>query len=160
MYGGTPSPYGPQGQGGGYGGPAPRSQPNAWGAGAQQGYPTGGYPPPGYGAPGYSAPSYGAPRRTDNKAVIGLVLAISSWLICPVLPAIAALILAGQSNRAIDASGGALEGRTMNTATTWVSWLNIGLWVILLIVGAIFAGWALSQDWSVWNDWVDGSTEF
>jgi len=103
----------------------------------------GGQPPaaPGYGNPGYGAPAYGSgygypgyvPRRTDTKAIIGLVLAIASWVMCPLVAAVVALVLASQSSREIEASQGALEGRGLNTATKWVAWLNI----VLTIVGII-----------------------
>ena len=91
------------------------------------------YPPAGYPPQGYQAVGYPAARQTDSKAVIGLVLAISSWLVCPLITAIIALVLAGQSNRAIDASGGRLEGRSMNTATKVIAWINIVLSVLALI---------------------------
>ncbi len=128
----------PGAYGAGYPGQAPAAP--TYGAPAHG---AGGQPPaaPGYGAPGYGAPAYGSgygypgyvPRRTDTKAIIGLVLAIASWVMCPVLAAVIALVLASQSNREIDASQGTLEGRGLNTATKWVAWLNI----VLTTVGII-----------------------
>jgi hypothetical protein len=98
------------------------------------GYPAGapGYPPAGYGYPGYPAP-----RQTDSKAVVALVLSITSWVLCPILPAVIALVLAGQSDRAIEASGGRLEGSSMNTATRWVSWANI---IVMSLAAIAFLG--------------------
>jgi hypothetical protein len=88
------------------------------------------------------------------------VLAISSWIVCPFITAIIALVLAGQSNRAIDASGGRLEGRSMNTATKVIAWINIVLSVIALIalVGLIIV--AATTDSSVFTEITDSSTQF
>ncbi len=109
------------------------------------GYPpvpaTPGYPPaPGYApAPGY--PPYGYPpaQTTSTMAVVGLILSILSWVICPVVPAIVALVLASKSNQEIAASQGRVGGEGLNTATKIVSWINIGLYAaIAVILGAIF----------------------
>jgi hypothetical protein len=81
---------------------------------------------------------YGQAPQTDSKAVVGLILAISAWVICPFVTAIIALVLAGQSNRAIEASGGRLEGRSLNTATKVIAWLNIVLGVIAIIGFIVF----------------------
>lgn len=156
---GWPPPPAPPGYGPATGQPgAPGGYPTAAGYGAPSpeqgtapgyGYPAGapgysagapGYPPAGYGYPGYPAP-----RQTDSKAVVALVLAITSWVLCPVLPAVIALVLAGQSDRAIEASGGRLEGSSMNTATRWVSWANIIVGGIGIIVALAIFGFAVSQ---------------
>lgn len=116
-----------------------------------------GYPPPGYPPPGYQAVGYPPPVQTDSKAIIGLILAISAWVVCPILPAVVALVLAGQSNRAIDLSGGRLEGRSLNTATKVISWLNLGLAIlaILVLVVVIVIGIASGP-----TSFSDGSTQF
>jgi hypothetical protein len=118
------------------------------------------YPPTGYPPQGYQAVGYPAARQTDSKAVIGLILAISSWLVCPLITAIIALVLAGQSNRAIDASGGRLEGRSMNTATRIIAWINIVLSVIALIAIVGLVIFAATTDSSVITDFSDSSTQF
>jgi hypothetical protein len=72
-------------------------------------------------------------------AVVGLILSILSWVICPVVPAIVALVLASKSNQEIAASGGRVGGEGLNTATKIVSWINIGLYAaIAVVLGAIF----------------------
>jgi hypothetical protein len=81
-------------------------------------------------------------------------------VVCPVILAIIALVVAGQSNRAIEASGGRLEGRSLNTATKWVSWINIVLTVLAILVGAIFLGVALSQNPDLFTEVTDPSTQF
>ena len=111
----------------------------------QQAYPQGyGQPPAGWGPPPGYAGGYGyaAPQQTDSKAIIALVLAIASFVICPLLPAIVALVLAGSSQREIAASGGRLGGDGLNKAAKILSWINIGLCalgllaVVLLVVAA------------------------
>ena len=100
------------------------------------------YPPPGPGAlpaggppPVPGAQPFGAvgPRTTDSRAVIGLVCAVLSFMICPVILAVVGLILAQMSDREIEASGGRLEGQTLNKATRWVAWINIALTVLAVL---------------------------
>ena len=70
---------------------------------------------------------------------MGLVLAIVSWVLCPIVPAIIALVLAKKSNDEIAASQGRVGGEGLNTATKIVSWINIGLYAaIIVILGAFF----------------------
>jgi hypothetical protein len=62
----------------------------------QQGYGQQGYgqqpawgPPPGYGAPaGYGGAGWGGPQQTSTRAVVALVLAIGSFVVCPLVPAV------------------------------------------------------------------------
>jgi hypothetical protein len=88
---------------------------------------------------------------------VALVLAIAAWVVCPLIPAIIAVVLAGQSDRAIAASGGALDGRSMNTATRWVAWANIAFWGIMVVVLGIILLWAANQGSGIS---FDGSTQF
>ncbi len=118
------------------------------------------YPPPGYPPQGYQAVGYPVQTQTDSKAIIGLVLAITSWIICPLLPAVAALIVAGQSSRAIDESDGRLEGRSMNTATKVIAWLNIALWAVGILVVVLLIIVGVSVDWTFIEDYADSSTQF
>jgi hypothetical protein len=74
-------------------------------------------------------------------------------VICPFITAVIALILAGQSNTAIDASGGRLEGRSLNTATKVIAWLNIALGIIA--IGALIA--LLALGWSIDTSGIDTS---
>jgi hypothetical protein len=70
---------------------------------------------------------------------VGLVLAITSWLVCPIVLAIVALVLAKKSGEEIAASQGRVGGEGLNTATKILSWINIGLYaVVLVILGAVF----------------------
>lgn len=69
-----------------------------------------------------------------------LVLAIASFAIFPVVPAIIALFLASSAERTIRASrqvpGGALSGEGMVRAARIVAWINLGiaLGVVVLVV--------------------------
>ena len=96
------------------------------------------YPqPPAYAPPGAYAPAGYAYAQTtpttSTKAIVGLVLAIISWLACPVVPAIIALVLAEKSRQEIAASHGAIGGEGLNTTTRIVSWINIGLFAAIII---------------------------
>jgi preprotein translocase subunit SecG len=130
--------------------PGSPQDPNAPGWGAPQPGPGQPPPPPAYGQqPGYGAPpgwgaqppqygggyggGYGAPQ-TDGKAIGALVAAIASFVICPFVPAVVALILVSQSKHAIAASGGRLGGEGMLTAAKIVAWINIALCVLFFLV--------------------------
>ena len=93
--------------------------------------PVGAYPvPAGYPPPGYAYPP---PPRTSTSAIVGLVLAITSWVVCPIIPAVVALVLAHQSDREIETSNGTIGGDGLNTATRIISWINIGVWGALAV---------------------------
>lgn len=90
-------------------------------------------------APAYG---YGAPApKTDTKAIVALVLAVLAWTpTVPFIGAIAALFVARSSRRDIDASGGALTGRSLCTWAVVLSWVHLAfiavvvLFFLLLIV--------------------------
>lgn len=134
-------------------GPA-QDGPQGYGPPPGYGPPAGYGPPPGYGAPaGYGPPpgygGYGGPPQTESKAVVALVLAIASFVVFPVLPAIAALFVAGAARRDIDASGGRLTGDGLITGAKVTAWVNIGLCVLgVLLIGLAFgllAGTGVSE---------------
>ena len=93
-----------------------------------QAYPAGGYPPGGY-------PQH---PETSTNAVIALVLAIVSWVVCPIIPAIVALFLANTATKEIAASGGRKTGEGLVTASKIVSWINIGVWGAAIVIGFFF----------------------
>lgn len=80
---------------------------------------------------------------TSTRAVIGLVLAILSWLACPIIAAIAALILARSSAREIAASNGRISGAGLNTATRIIAWINIGISLLSGLVIAALVGFGV-----------------
>ena len=94
-------------------------------------------PPPAYPAAGY--PGAAAPATTtSSNAIVALILAVISWAVCPIIPAIVALVLAANASKEIAASGGRIEGQGLVTAAKVVSWVNIGLWAAILVVGVFF----------------------
>ncbi len=62
------------------------------------------------------------------------MLSIASFVVCPLIPAIVALVLAHTSQQKIDASGGRLTGDSLNTAARIISWVNIGLCILGIVV--------------------------
>ena len=120
--------------------PAAPQVPAQWpsqGAVPPPAYPEGGaYPPPAY--PGYAAAPVAAAPATSSNAIIALILAIVSWAVCPIIPAIVALILAHSAAKEIAASGGRIQGGGLVTAARIVSWVNIGLWAAVVVVGGFF----------------------
>lgn len=129
-YGQPPAPPPGYGQAPGWGTPPPPPPP---GYGTPPGQYGGQYAPPGYYGGGY------APPRTDSKAIVALVLAIASFVVCPVVPAIVAIVLANQSLNEIRMSGGAVGGEGMANAARVISWLHLGLVLLAFVLIAILA---------------------
>lgn len=102
------------------------------------GAPPGWGPPPQY-APGAADGGYHlpqpAPAQTDGKAIAALVLAICSWVVLPFVAAVVALLLAGSARRDIDASGGRLGGDGLVTAARVLSWVNLALVGLVVVLG-------------------------
>jgi hypothetical protein len=76
--------------------------------------------------------------RTSTNAIIALVLSIVSWVVCPVIPAVVALILAQQGAKEIAAAPQQVTGTGLITAARWVSWINIGVWAAFIVVMGLF----------------------
>ncbi len=153
----TPEPS-PTGGQPGPGTPVPPAQPPAWpAAGGQPGPgtpappapppgppPASGYPPAGYpAAPGQWQPGQYPPApKTETNAIVAFVLALVSWTVCPVIPAIIALVLANKAEQAIRAGAPMVEGQGLVTASRWISWINIAVWgvgVALFLVIVLLA---------------------
>lgn len=73
-------------------------------------------------------------------AVVALILAIASFVVCPFIPAVVALVVAGKAEQYIRASGGRSTGEGMARAARIVAWVNIGLTVLMVVIVALFAG--------------------
>lgn len=109
---------------------------------------------PQYGQPAYGqqAPygyqAYGPPPQTEGTAIGALIASILSWVLCPLIPAIVALVMIPGAKRKIDSSGGRLTGDGLLTAAKWISWINIGLWALMIVgFGVLIAiGVATSPD--------------
>jgi hypothetical protein len=100
-------------------------------------------PAPGWGPPPYP-PAYGyaGGQQSEGLAVGALICAIGSFVVCPAVLAIVALILAQNARNRIDASGGRLSGSGLVTAARVVAWINIAL-VVLVLIGVIITGFTL-----------------
>ena len=87
------------------------------------------------------------PRKTEGNAIAALVVAICSFIVCPLIPAVVALFLASSAKRKIDASNGALDGEAMVTAARIISWINIGIFllIIAIVIVAIIVSAATSS---------------
>ena len=87
--------------------------------------------------------------QTSSSAIVALVLAIASWVVCPLILAIIALVFASKADREIASAGGAMQGGGLSTAAKVLSWINIGIYiafivviVIILIVVVIAGAWS------------------
>lgn len=76
--------------------------------------------------------------QTSSNAIVALVLSITSWVVCPIIFAIVALVFANMGSKEIKASGGRVTGEGLVTGAKVVAWINIGLWTALILIG-IFA---------------------
>jgi hypothetical protein len=91
-------------------------------------------PPPGAGAP-YAG--WQPAPQTSGRSVAVLVLAVCSFVVFPVIPAVVALALAPGASRDIAAAGGRLTGDGLLKAGRIVAWVNLGLalgFVLLMIL--------------------------
>jgi uncharacterized membrane protein len=82
-------------------------------------------------------PAYGPTPQTSNSAVVALVLSIAAWVICPIIPAIVALVFANKADKEIAAGNGWVTGGGLVTASKIVAWINIGLYAALLAIGVL-----------------------
>ncbi len=124
---------GPQPEAGAAAQDAPQA-PDQWPAAPAPAYPAA--PAPAYPAAAYPPPPYDAGPKTSSNSIIALVLAIASWVVCPIVPAIVALVFASMAAKEIDASGDRLQGRGLVTASRIVSWINIGFTVAVIVITA------------------------
>jgi hypothetical protein len=86
--------------------------------------------------PGTQTGYYGLPR-TDGTAVAALIVSIVSWVMCPIIAAVVALVLAHAAGHKIDASGGRLTGEGLVRAAQIIAWIQIGLITFGMVVAAI-----------------------
>ena len=89
-----------------------------------------------YGAPphGYGAPQvWHGPTSTETKAIVALVCAIAAWVVLPLLPAIAALMIGKTARTEIASSGGRLTGDGLVTAAKVIAWSNIVVTVLAVV---------------------------
>ena len=94
------------------------------------------WPSAGYEIPSATGPYVVAPK-TSNNAIVALVLAIASWVICPLIPAIVALVFANNAKKEIAASQGRVGGEGVVTASVVVAWINIGVTAAVVVLGIL-----------------------
>ncbi len=87
--------------------------------------------------PGQPADTPVPAPNTSVMAIVALVLAVASFALCPLLPAIASLILAHLADQEIRGSNGAIQGQGLSTAAKIVSWVNIGISVAVSIIALV-----------------------
>ena len=80
--------------------------------------------------PGYA-------QRTSGNAIAALILAILSWVFCPIILAIIALVLAAKADREVAASDGAVTSSGLSLTAKIVAWVNIGVAAAGIVVGII-----------------------
>ena len=93
-------------------------------------------PPPQY---GYGQPAPGTSAQTETSATVALVLAIVSFVVCPVIPAVIALFLAASATKKIRQSGGRLTGEGIAKAARIIAWVNLALWAVIALIVIIAA---------------------
>jgi hypothetical protein len=77
-----------------------------------------------------------APRESTN-AIVALVLAIGSFVVCPVVFAVVALVMCSSASREIEESRGWVTGSGLVTAARILAWINIALAVAAVVVGLL-----------------------
>jgi hypothetical protein len=77
-------------------------------------------------------------RQTDGTAIAALVLAIASFVVCPLIPAIIALVLCSTATRNIQQSGGMKEGDGLVKAAQIIAWINIAFAIVGVVLLIIF----------------------
>jgi hypothetical protein len=102
-------------------------------------------PPGGYGSPGYGQGyAYGAPpgpQKTEALAIWSLVLGIGSFVICPVVAAIPAIVTGVMGKKAVDRSGGIKTGRGMAMAGEILGIVNlVGSVIVIVAIAAFVVG--------------------
>ena len=122
------------------GAPPARLPPLAGGAAPP--YQPPGYPAPGYPAAGYPAAGYPGVATQEPLATWSLVLGILSFVFCPVVGAIAAIITGGRAKKAVDRSGGAKSGRGLATAGQIIGSANLVLSVIAAVLIGLLVNFA------------------
>jgi hypothetical protein len=77
-----------------------------------------------------------APSASGNS-IAALVLSIASWMIFPIVLAIVSLVFANKAEKEITASNGSIGGGPLVTASKIVAWVNIGVYMALVILGIL-----------------------
>lgn len=91
----------------------------------------------GEGVPVAPAANLPAAQTTSGNSIVALVLSIVSWAVCPIIFAIVALVFASKADKEIAAGQGRVGGSALVLAAKILSWINIGLFAALLVLGLL-----------------------
>ena len=78
-----------------------------------------------------------ATPSASGNSIVALVLSITSWVVCPIVFAIVALVFANKAEKEITASNGTVGGGAFVTASKIVAWINIGVYSAVVVLGII-----------------------
>ncbi len=78
-----------------------------------------------------------ATPSASSNSIVALVLSICSWVVFPIVFAVIALVFASKAEKEIAASNGSVGGGAFVTASKIVSWINIGFYAALVILGLL-----------------------
>ncbi len=73
--------------------------------------------------------------RTSSEAIVAFVLSLISWIACPIVFAVVALIFAMKAEKSISTSAGQVSGGGVLFAAKLIAWINIGFWIAVLVIG-------------------------
>ena len=94
-----------------------------------------------------AAPAAVVGPQTSSNGVVAFVLSIASWVVCPLVLAIVALVIASKADHEVRASNGALTGGGLITAAKIIAWVNIGVaaaGAVIFVLIALFGLFASS----------------
>jgi len=80
-------------------------------------------------------PADDAAAHTSSDAIVAFVLSLISWIACPIVFAVVALIFAMKAEKSIATSAGQVSGGGLLLAAKLIAWINIGFWVAVLVIG-------------------------
>jgi len=118
----------------------PRQPQGTWGdvVNGNDNAPPGPPPPPiptGAGMPvGYPTPL----PATNGTAIASLCCAVGAWLICPIIPAIVALVLANKAEAEIATAGGFQRGQDLTRIARILAWIHLALAGVALVIAVLF----------------------
>jgi hypothetical protein len=122
-----------------FGGDAPSSGAEAFGQPASP------PPPPRFHPPQAPTPTFTPPpitpapaatSRRSSKAIASLVLSLLSWLICPIVLSIAAIVLGSQAKREIDGDP-SITGRGMAQAGFVIGIAGLVIYPLVIVLAVI-----------------------
>ena len=108
----------------------PQAPDQSWPSGPLQGMPVGPYATVAVPAPA---------KSTSSDAIVAFILSLVSWVVCPIIFAIVALIFAAKADRAIAAVPTTVGGSGLSMAAKLIAWINIGFWLALIFIGGFIA---------------------